>query len=677
MRNPLAKVLLMLVAGILLSYAFNLSVSFLVSLQVCLFLGIGGLYFFNSNVKNLLASGLIGLSVFTMGAILFNWNKGTLNSIVPDNKNYGIQVFKGTVTNNPVNNANTKLYVDVESLFLNGHLKKEVTGRFYLNVKNTDRIYKYKDEVIFRTKVLTIKNQGNPGEFDFKKFMKKKGILFQGYTLSEDVKIIGNRANWFISLAIQLRMQILESIDLHFSKKDAPIAKALLVGYKNDIDTETKSHYASAGASHILAVSGMHVGIIMLIISKVNSVWARTIRKKKIATILLLVLLWFYVFLTGFSPSILRAGLMFSIVLVGRLIDRDHSSLNLLTGSAVILLIYNPYYLFDLGFQLSYLAVGGIFFIYPKLKVIYHSRFKVINWLWELSVVSISAQIATLPLTIYYFHQFPNAFLLTNIVTTVCATLILIIGLVFIVFQWVDFIADWTSYLCGQIISWMNVFVKWIDSYEYSVSRGIYLNEIQLVVLFFMTILFFIFKMQTTKNKIWFGSFLFLGVSIVLLANLVNQEKNEELVVFNTKNSSVLNFSKSGVNYFYNTNTDDTYNEQKLKDYWSLYHNKENKNISGAINTKQVYGVNGVILIDGLSFIIVNKENSKLLKDYNFDYIIVNQQTWIPKEINTKGHWIITGKISSKKRQFLLKKLRDHELAYHETYTTGAFTLKL
>ena len=156
---------------------------------------------------------------------------------------------------------------------------------------------------------------------------------------------------------------------------------------------------------------------------------------------------------------------MFSLVLIGRIIQRDHSKLNLLCASAVILLIYDPYYLFDLGFQLSYLAVGGIFFIYPKLSRLYHSRFKIVNRLWELSIVSISAQIATLPLTIYYFHQFPNAFLLTNVVTTICATLILFTGLVFMLFQWVDLLAEWIAFICGKFIEWMNLFVEWIDSF--------------------------------------------------------------------------------------------------------------------------------------------------------------------------------------------------------------------
>jgi competence protein ComEC len=677
MRNPLAKVLMILVAGILISYSLNLGVKDLLITQLCLFSIIAGLHFSKIRSKNFLLTSLISLSVLIIGAALFKWNQGTLNSSISNDKSYGVQVFKGTVFNNPVNKTSTRLYIDIESLYLNDHLVKHVSGRFYLNVKNIDKTFNYKDEIIFRTNVLPIKNQGNPGEFDFKNYMNKKGILFQGYAMSEDVAIIGNSSNWFISLALRVRLKMLAAIDEYFPKKDAPIAKALLVGYKSDIDTETKSHYASAGASHILAVSGMHVGIIMLIISKINSIWARTARTKKIATMVLLVLLWFYVFLTGFSPSILRAGLMFSLVLVGRLIDRDHSNLNLLSASAVILLVYDPYYLFDLGFQLSYLAVGGIFFIYPKLSVLYHSRFKVVNWLWELSIVSISAQIATLPLTIYYFHQFPNAFLLTNIVTTICATFILIFGLVFIVFQWIDFMAEWTSLVCGKIIEYMNVFVAWIDSFEYSVSKGIYLNELQLIVLFVISILFFIFNLKTKKQVAWFVSFIFMGTGLFFLASLTNQSKMDELVVFNTRNATMLNFSKSGVNYHYTTEIGDAYNTQKLNDYWSLSKNSRNVNISDSLKTTNYYTSNGVILFDELSLIIVNDKNSKLLKDYDFDYIIVNQKAWIPKEIKNKGHWIVTGRLSSKKRQFLLEKLRSKNLTYHETSDEGAFVLKL
>jgi competence protein ComEC len=544
-------------------------------------------------------------------------------------------------------------------------------------VKNAGRAFRYKDEIIFKTKVVPIKNQGNPGEFDFKNYMSKKGIAFQGYALADDVKVIGNSSNVFVNLALQMRANMLDAIDDYFPKEDRAIAKALLVGYKSDIDSSTKSHYASAGASHILAVSGMHVGIIMLIISKINSIWARTARTKKIATILLLALLWFYVFLTGFSPSILRAGLMFSLVLVGRLLERDHSNLNLISASAVILLVYDPYYLFDLGFQLSYLAVGGIFFIYPKLSVLYHSRFKVINWLWELSIVSISAQLATLPLTIYYFHQFPNAFLLTNVVTTICATLILIFGLAFMVFQWIDFIAEWTAFACGKIIEYMNLFVAWIDSFEYSVSRGIYLNEIQLVVLLLISILFFVFKLQTRKQKFWFVSVTFLLIGCLFLGGLTNHQENDEMVVFNTRNASMLNFSKAGVNYHYSTDPEDTYNIRKLEDYWSLSRNSENEVILDSVNTTNLYASDGVILFDGLSIIIINDRNSKLLKDYNFDYIIVNKQAWIPKEIKSTGHWIVTGQLSSKKRQFLLEKLRNKDLKYHETSNDGAYVLKL
>ena len=209
--------------------------------------------------------------------------------------------------------------------------------------------------------------------------------------------------------------------------KQLKVASALLLGYRENLDKELVKSYASAGAMHVLAVSGLHVGILYLLLTRIFS-FLKKVKKVKngkfILTILIVSFLWFYAIMTGLSASVMRATTMFSFIVIGNeLLNRKTSIYNTLAVSAIILMIINPFIVYQVGFQLSYVAVVGIVYLQPKLNRLFYSRYKLVRGVWAITCVSLAAQIATFPLSLHYFHQFSTYFFISNLIVIPASSL--------------------------------------------------------------------------------------------------------------------------------------------------------------------------------------------------------------------------------------------------------------
>jgi ComEC/Rec2-related protein len=240
--------------------------------------------------------------------------------------------------------------------------------------------------------------------------------------------------------------------------------------------------YASAGVVHVLAVSGLHVALIyMLLKPLLERVWGRN-KARKLKTIVPTVLLWFYAAMTGFSPSVLRAAWMFSFVIVADNYGFRNTIYNTMSASALLLLIFDPQIAFSMGFMLSYLAVIGIAAIHPSLHrmVYFKSRFG--KWLWELTSISISAQLATMPLTLYLFHQFPTWFIVTNALVIPLSTIILYLALFFFAALAYAPLASLVGGLLGLLTRIMNDLMQWSASWPLALIDRIYLEPWEAVI---------------------------------------------------------------------------------------------------------------------------------------------------------------------------------------------------
>ena len=253
----------------------------------------------------------------------------------------------------------------------------------------------------------------NPFQFDYAEYMKHLGVEKQLSLHQNQLLKVNNSGFDIYALAGRLRSKISRELKQHeLSPEELAIIQALLLGQRQDISSETYASYSAAGAVHILAVSGLHVGIILLLLTWLLKPLGNSRPAKLVRMILLLLLMWGFALIAGLSPSITRAVMMFSFIAIGMQLQRPVSVMNSLFVSLFILLLINPSLVFQVGFQLSYLAVFAIVAFQPKMRSLFEPNSKLARFFWNLTTVSIAAQLGVLPLSLYYFHQFPGLFFL-------------------------------------------------------------------------------------------------------------------------------------------------------------------------------------------------------------------------------------------------------------------------
>ena len=252
---------------------------------------------------------------------------------------------------------------------------------------------------------------------------------------------------------------------------------------KDELDFEVKQAYAAAGAMHVLAVSGLHVGIIFLILNTLLAILDTSKKGRIVKAIILLISLWSYAMITGLSPSVLRAATMFSFVIMGTVLNRSSSIYNTLAASAFFILIINPNLLFEVGFQLSYVAVLGIVYLQPLIYKRIYTRWWLLDKVWAITAVSIAAQIATLPLTLFYFNQFPVYFMLSNLLVIPSAAVILILGILLFIASPIPFISESIGWVLNKFIEGLNFGIKEIEVLPNSLIEGLSINVLECLAL--------------------------------------------------------------------------------------------------------------------------------------------------------------------------------------------------
>ncbi|HZL08401.1 MAG TPA: ComEC/Rec2 family competence protein [Prolixibacteraceae bacterium] len=396
------------------------------------------------------------------------------------------------------------------------------------------------DQLVILAKPQKIRNKGNPFEFDYQSMMRKKEISYTVFLTEGTYLKTGHSVNRIIYQAELIRDKLLSKLSVtKIEKEEGSVVAALTLGYRAELDPETTDYFASTGAMHVLAVSGLHVGLIYFILGFLLS----GIKKVKIGAFLfpalMIILLWSYALITGFSPSVQRATVMLTFVIFGNILRRSVNIYNSLTASALVLILNNPDVLFEVGFQLSFLAVFGIVLIQPKLAGLIEVKNKLLKSLWALLTVSIAAQLATFPLGLFYFNQFPNFFWLSNFFVIPGATLIIWLTFGFFIFSPFPFIPD----LIAQLIQWTTSLMLWtlkvISELPHAVSEGIVINPIQLWVIFGIlgSILIYVFS----KRKQWLFFSLILLITLqssvfVLNWRLLNQKA---IYVYNSRNTFI------------------------------------------------------------------------------------------------------------------------------------------
>lgn len=342
-----------------------------------------------------------------------------------------------------------KLKIAIQNGIL-GDTVKALSGKAFLYLSKDSSFCVHENDVLLiPNHFQRIKNAGNPFEMDYAGFAARENIYFQQFQPSSEMLLLRNRT----APGLLTRMHQFSLTQLSRFITDKPtltLLQAMLVGEDKALDDDLRQAYSQTGIIHIVSISGSHVALFFYIIAALFS-WLRHKKYTAIKYLVAIVPIWIYVLMAGGAPSAVRSAVMFSILTIGVVLQRDHNPLNTLFAAAFILLIINPAWLFSVGFQLSFLAVLSLVIFYGPLSQLVKPSNKILKWLWNASAASIAAELLVAPLVLYYFHSFPLMFLVANIVASICMSILLITGIALIVFCWVTPIANFVASCCYLI----------------------------------------------------------------------------------------------------------------------------------------------------------------------------------------------------------------------------------
>ena len=493
--------------------------------------------------------------------------------------------------------------------------KKRVV--FYAETKQ--EINKY-DVLQVATSLFPIENKNNPGDFDLQLFWKSKGIKEMCFFQESDFQFLDKVPNnTFYDFISDLNIHFIAILDTYLDGEELAIGTALILGDKSLIDSEIRNAFTATGAMHALAVSGLHVGIMLPIFLGFFKLFGKYIKRKQ-AVIIVVGILWIYALMTGFSPSVIRAVFMFSVLALAQIMGRNYNPINTLFFTAFVLLLFQPLYLFDIGFQLSYIAMLGIFTFNKQVSNWVKSKNKIIKFFWEGTAVGLSAQFMTVPLSLYYFHQFPNYFAVANLGIMLFSGVILGGGIALFALSFVPIINSIIGFGLFVSIYLMYQFLVWIEQLPGAVAYGFTFSFFTTVILTF--ILFFVVNQQP-RTKIWKVS----AASFLLILGFIVYQRYENLqakhvCIFNNNQLVIAVKNKSDIICFYDTPVEKL---NKVKFTVSSYL----KNYPGEVEYVSIHKKNANLKIDNQNLRISKSREGRTLeidsKKYTIHYSNKNQ----------------------------------------------------
>jgi competence protein ComEC len=570
--------------------------------------------------------------LFLLGWQLVFWHNPTtsathyqqfISTQQPTAKHWAI----GEVVTIPTTKKTTKVEISIREIGNHPDSLMMVDGRLlcYVEADSLSSMLKYGDKVLFHAFINMVESPKNPNQFDYQQFLKYQGITHQAYLSAGSWQVLTHEKNDLFYHINQFRADRIQQIKTYFKgEAEQGVAMALLLGFKDELSEDIRAAYAETGAIHVLAVSGLHVGIIAMILRwlLLHFYW----RRKWLKLLLLIVPLWMYALLTGFSPSVIRATVMFSLLILGLEIGRKPSIYNVLAASAFVLLLFNPYFLFSVGFQLSYAAVVGIVYFQPKIAIWFLPKNKIVHYFWQLTTVSIAATLGTLPFTLYYFHQFPVWFWLSSAVVIPAAAVILSIGILFFAIGWIPFF----GVLIGQVLEWiialMNSVIGLIHALPLSLIKGLWLSNWMFYILLFAIVGFgLLLQTRWIRWSVFTLSFI-LSLSIFSVYNDWQASTQKAVVVYSIANATAIDFidgqhilalkskNLSSANYAFATQG---------------YHYKSNikhidtLSIEDDSTQPHFQKSNGLIQFYDKTFLIVEQGNIVIQEPLTVDYILI------------------------------------------------------
>jgi len=590
----------------------------------------------------------------------------------------GRHVIQGRVISDPLERAQSVRVEFGMDATLESDQLQPMQGKLlvYFQKSTASLALRHNDELIISVSLNELPSPRNPNEFDYRRYMLFHQIAHQAYVSDNDWKLT-KKGSGFLRAMNAFRRTILsrfESLGLY--GKEHAIVSALVVGYKHHLTADQVNAFASAGAMHVLAVSGLHVGILYLILTTVLRPLKRWVKSEIGIIMLLLVLLWAYAVLTGLSPSVTRATTMFSFVAISKLLNRNAHILNTLAASATFLLIIDPFLIVEVGFQLSYLAVAGIVLLQPLISRLYTPKYVLVKKIWDITSVSLAAQLATFPLGLLYFHQFPVYFLLSNLVVIPAAMVIIPLGILSLLLSSVPVLSYILGALLQLVVSLLDGFIHWVQALPYALMQGIDISIFETYFIYMVVLTSVLFLLK--KRHKWFLRFavMLCIIEVINIMELISQRDQHAVVLFNVREYAPVNIIRGRQHVFY---CDDELVEDEESMRFHMRHHWWHRGLQppsdsfgGVIVDKGLYVYHGICILKLDQTVMIDSLG-------HVDVLWILERTAQPPvevlERVLPNHVILGNTLDWGSKKYWVKLLNQRDIPYSDYRDTIALTL--
>ncbi|MBJ2123122.1 ComEC/Rec2 family competence protein [Flavobacterium sp. IB48] len=584
---PLVKITIAFILGIIASYYLHFSISIIAFPLLLSFIAFFVAFFWTlkrnkkSSLFGILSCGLaFFIGTFTLISHTENLQK--------DNYTHCKSAFKSKQSTTLILREKLKSndYSDRYIGLIKTISGKPYSGKVIVNVQKDSS----KNHLIIGNsiKIQTILQQNkpskNPNQFDYSRYLADKQIYAQVYCQKKEILV--NKAIqkdiWYY--CAKLHSRIISNLEKsNFNQAEMNVALALILGQQQEISQGIIQDYQYSGATHVLSVSGLHVGFIMLFITFILKPIPNTKKGSFFKLACILISLAGFAVISCLSPSVLRSVVMFSFLAIGNHLCRNGNIYHTLLVSILLILLFEPYFLFDVGFQLSYIALFFILWLQPILKNIYNPKNKLTIYIWEALTVSFAAQIGTLPLCLYYFHQFPGLFFVTNIIILPVLSFIMIAGIVVMIIAIFTSPPLFITIIFEKSIYLLNLMIHAVASVDSFVIQNISFNLYHLWAFSFFIIGTIVWIKKPSFNKLLFVFVSIITIQLAFIFTKIETENEEELIVYNEKNNTLIS-ERLGRNLLLFTKDTLSENNRNINSYLvgnsiSLPTTKEIKNV--------------------------------------------------------------------------------------------------
>ena len=535
---------------------------------------------------------------------------------------------------------------------------------------DSNKTFHLGNSLLLHTTFSHVNKPKNPNEFDYKTFLENRNIFHVVYAKTSDAHVFSENNHTFgmTRLGTQIKAHLVSVLrNSHLSQQAFSICSALLVGYDDEIDSEVMQSFSHSGTLHILSVSGMHTGVLYAILIYIFSLFDKYDRYKKTKFVFVLFFLCLFVVITGLSPSVLRAALMLGLILFGKTFYKQGNAYNTLLFSAFLLLLVNPYLIKDVGFLLSYCAVGGIMYLYPILAKLYVFENRLLQWLWASILISVAATIFTLPISLYFFHQFPLWFVLSNLFIIPISMFLMLAAALFLMLYKILFLNHLLVYVINTTTSMMLWLAQLTDNPHYGFIDFISFSKTDVLFLTLVIVLSLIIissKQYKHVLALCFAIAIWLSVSIY---DTIQQQEKKEFIVFHVKQKSIFALRVGQTVY---AQFDDI-SSKEFQRYVKPY-------LLTISDLKVVYTETNFFKV-GSKYIVNNNQKASLSQTINSEYILVSNNTPLELTTNYKSKPLVIADCSNSYK--FVKQLKKQcallEIPFYWVKENGAIQITL